>query len=205
MKKELPYFQIGDSYGSCQDWFDDSWMNRGGCGAVTACDTCIYLALYFQREKLYPFDVHHLTKEDFVSFGMLMKPFLSPRPHGINKTVTYMDGFRDYLATCAPDSIGMESIEGNCDVKVAVEAIKKQIDADLPVPYLMLLHHDQDFSDYNWHWFLLNGYEETESSFFVKAVTYSEGKWLDFLRLWDTQNEEKGGFVLYTLDSDQIR
>ncbi len=115
-----------------------------------------------------------------------------------------MEGFQDYLSTCAPNCISMRSMEGDVDVDTAKEAIKKQIDSGLPVPYLMLLHHDEEFSDYNWHWFLLNGYEKTESGFWVKAVTYSEGKWLDFLRLWDTQNKEKGGFVLYTLDSDQI-
>lgn len=199
LKKELPYFQIDDSYGSCQDWFSDSWMNRGGCGAVTACDTCIYLSLYFGKTKLYPYDVHRLTKEDFISFGMQMKPFLSPRPHGINKTVTYMDGFRDYLDSCDPGAVAMRSLEGDSDVQTAEKAIKDQLDAGLPVPYLMLLHHDGEFEDYNWHWFLLNGYEETEDRFLVKAVTYSEGRWLDFRRLWDTQNEEKGGIVLYAL------
>jgi len=32
MKKELPYFQIGASYGGNQDWFSDYWMREGGCG-----------------------------------------------------------------------------------------------------------------------------------------------------------------------------
>lgn len=41
-KKELKYFTIEDSFGGNQDWFTDPMMNRGGCGAVTACDTCMY-------------------------------------------------------------------------------------------------------------------------------------------------------------------
>lgn len=46
MKKELEYFYIEDSYGGNQEWFTDFMMNRGGCGALTACDTCLYLHLY---------------------------------------------------------------------------------------------------------------------------------------------------------------
>lgn len=30
MKKELPYFSIGDSFGGNQDWFRDPMMHLGG-------------------------------------------------------------------------------------------------------------------------------------------------------------------------------
>lgn len=195
--KELLHYEIGDSYGSNQDWFTDTWMNRGGCGAVTACDSCIYLARYKNMESLYPYNPHHVTKEEFIEFALTMKPFLSPRMHGINKTVTYMDGFRDYLATCKEVRLKMRSLEGTEPFDLAKNAIKSQIDLEYPIPYLMLLHKDEVFHDYNWHWFLVNGYDETPDAFLIKAVTYGQGEWLDFAKLWDTGHKQKGGFVLY--------
>jgi len=199
MKKELDYFTIGESCGGNQDWFTDDWMYRGGCGALTACDTCIYLARYKDMAKLCPFDAQQITKEQYVDFGMQMKPFLSPRRHGINRTYLYADGFRDYLRAIGVPLIGMDSIQGNVDIDTAKAAIRAQIDSGLPVAYLMLMHTDEVFKDYNWHWFLLVGYEESEEGFFVKAVTYGEYEWLDLDRVWNTGYEEKGGFVLYYL------
>ena len=44
MRKELEHFYIGEALGGSQDWFMDPFMKLGGCGAVTACDICIWLA-----------------------------------------------------------------------------------------------------------------------------------------------------------------
>ena len=48
MKKELEYFMIDGEFGGNQDWFTNIVMNVGGCGAATACDSCIYLANYIR-------------------------------------------------------------------------------------------------------------------------------------------------------------
>ena len=45
MKKELEHFMIGASYGGNQEWFRSFMMRIGGCGAETACDSCLYFAL----------------------------------------------------------------------------------------------------------------------------------------------------------------
>ncbi len=37
---------IDGEFGGNQDWFTNIVMNVGGCGAATACDSCIYLAKY---------------------------------------------------------------------------------------------------------------------------------------------------------------
>ena len=56
---------------------------------------------------------------------------------------------------------------------------------------------DSRYKDYVWHWFLLNGYDDSAASFLVKAVTYSAFEWLDFGGLWDTGYRNRGGLVLY--------
>ena len=63
MKKELDYFMIDGEFGGNQDWFTNIVMNIGGCGAATACDSCIYLAKYKGMKELYPFDLEQPAYE----------------------------------------------------------------------------------------------------------------------------------------------
>ena len=60
------------------------------------------------------------------------------------------------------------------------------IDAGFPIPYLNLYHSSRSFKFYEWHWFLLNGYELWDDTLRVKAVTYGSWNWLDFDALWET-------------------
>ena len=50
MEKKLDFFYIGESYGGNQDWCFDHMMQLGGCGAITACDSSIYLALHHGKK-----------------------------------------------------------------------------------------------------------------------------------------------------------
>ena len=196
MGKELDFFTIGNSFGGNQSWMTDPWMHLGGCGALTACDTCIYLARHRGQRQLYPFDAHNLKKSDYMKFSKIMKPFLRPRASGINTLKIYIDGFTDYLET-RNETLEMTGFDGSEPVAHAIEVVKKQIDAGLPIACLTLNHRNPAYKDYVWHWFLLVGYEEAEDVFKVKIATYGEYIWEDFRGLWDTGFEEKGGLVLY--------
>ncbi|MBR6113738.1 MAG: hypothetical protein IKQ10_00990 [Oscillospiraceae bacterium] len=202
MKKTLEQYRIGKCVGGSQDWFEDMWMNRGGCGAVTACECCIYLARQRGLTELYPFDAMNVTKGDFIAFGMQMKPFLSPRPRGINTTALFIEGFRAYLATRKGPVPALSGFQGSRDADEAAAVIRAQLDRGLPIPYLMLLHQDKALEDFFWHWFMLDGYDETDGRLMVRAFTYGETAWFDFGNLWDTGHEEKGGFVLLSLDPE---
>ena len=89
----------------------------------------------------------------------------------------------------------MENISGHEEADTAIRFVKEQIDRGFPVPYLMLLHRDKELDDYMWHWFLLNGYEESEEGFLVSVVSYGKKKWMDLRYLWRTGRLKKGGFV----------
>ena len=56
---------IDGEFGGNQDWFTNIVMNVGGCGAATACDSCIYLAKYKGMKELYPFDLEQMDKEAY--------------------------------------------------------------------------------------------------------------------------------------------
>lgn len=200
-KKELGHFYIGDSYGGNQDWFRSIMMRRGGCAAETACDSSLYFALYKGVANIYPFDKDRLSKTRYVDFAHRMEKYLWPRMHGVNRLSIYMDGYAEYLRDRGIDCIRMNGFDGSEPYERAAEVIVEQIDAGYPVPTLILRHRDRDMEDYVWHWFLINGYDKKEDSdeLLVKAVTYSEYRWLDLRRLWDTGEEEKGGLVLYEI------
>ena len=194
MRKELPYFNIGASYGGNQDWFRELSMRLGGCAAETACDMCIYLDLY-KGFDLYPFDVNKLSKADYIAFASVMKPYLHPRFGGINKLSVFAQGFDEYIKS-AGGNIRFSLIGEDYSPGDAKRLLKEQIDSGFPVAYLCLQHKNKRFKDYEWHWFVINGYDENEKGFSVKAVTYSAYEWLDFDELRNTGCVQRGGMVI---------
>ena len=200
MKRELEHFYIGSSYGGNQDWFPTFMMHIGGCGAETACDSSVYFALRRGLKTIAPENAEALTKSDYVRFAYKMKPYLSPRRTGIDRLDIYIDGYAAYLRDCGETRLAMTPFDGTEPFEAARAAVMQQIDRGFPVPTLILNHRDKTFRDYVWHWFLINGYDETDTAFLVKAVTYSHYEWLDLRALWDTGYERRGGFVLYHVD-----
>ena len=208
MKKELEYFAIEGAFGGNQDWFSNVVMNMGGCAAATACDSCIYFAKYMGMRALYPYDINNLTKEDYKRFSQVMKPYIRPRVGGVRKLSWYVDGFSKYIAAVQAKldieeagflNIRMQEISGDVEYAEAYRRIKSQIDAGLPVPYLMLKHKNEKgpLEDYIWHWFILAGYEKKEDDLLVRAISYGEHKWFSLKEMWDTGYDKKGGMILY--------
>lgn len=197
MKKELDYFRIEGAYGGSQDWFTDYVMRMGGCAAAAACDSCIYFERHRGKKGLYPYDIANITKEDYIKFAMIMKPYLRPRLSGIDTLKLYMDGFSKYMADRCSRDIIMEPLDGSEPVEKAREALRQQINAGFPIPCLILHHRNRAFKNYDWHWFMLTGYESYEDTCMVKAATYGGFRWLDFGELWDTGYRKKGGLIIY--------
>ena len=196
MQRELDYFTIEHSYGGNQDWFWDPMMKIGGCAALTACDSCIYLDCYKGTKNLYPFEKTALTKKDYQRFGMKMKPYLKPRKNGVDALDIYIEGFGKYLADQGCDSVRMTPLSRTDKASKAKEALMDQIDKGFPLPCLVLKHKNPMFKDYVWHWFLLTGYDTAGDSCMTKAVTYGGWQWLDMDELWDTGFGIMGGLVL---------
>jgi hypothetical protein len=196
MKKELDYFRIENSFGGNQNWFHDPIMHMGGCAATTACDACIHMALYDEKQRLYPFDLEQLKKEDFIKFSAQMKPYLKPRLRGIDTLKLYIDGFGEYLQDRGEKTVQLAGYHGDKPVALAINEIKQQIDHSIPIPYLLLKHKSSQFKFFTWHWFMIVGYEEYEEEFYVKVATYGDIYWLSLIELWDTGYEEKGGMVI---------
>ncbi|EEG73010.1 hypothetical protein [[Clostridium] hylemonae] len=202
MKRELDYFTIEGAFGGNQEWFTNVVMNIGGCGAATACDSCIYFARRPDMRQLYPFDRDGLTVKDYKRFSQIMKPYIRPRAGGVKKPQWYVDGLSRYISDVnaregCDIKLQMDILPGDRPYTEAAEKIRQQIDAGYPVPYLMLRHKNQKFKDFIWHWFLVVGYEEKEDGLEIVTATYGEAARISLRELWDTGHEEKGGLILY--------
>lgn len=198
IKKELDYHYIEGSYGGNQEWFAGPMMKLGGCGAETACESSIYFTVH-KGLDLYPFDINNMTREDYKKFGAIMKPYLSPRMTGIDRLEIFIDGFGAYLKDRGEPRITMTEFSGTEPFDSAKEIIMAQIDKGFPIPMLMLNHKNKKYKDYDWHWFIVNGYKYDSKAFYIKAVTYSEFEWIDLSEFWDTGYERKGGLVLFDM------
>ena len=201
IRKTLPHFYIESSLGGQQKWYSrltDFAMNVGGCAAITACDCAICFEKYFGLRGLYPYDLQRLTRDDYLRFGKIMEQYLYPRWSGVDKLDIYLDGFWRFLNDRGAD-IKLEGWSGENDFADTWQVIRKQIDAGYPIPCLVLKHQAEELSDYVWHWFILNGYEVRGDKSFVQVVSYGVGRWFDFVTLWDTGYQRKGGLILFEL------
>lgn len=196
MKLELPYFKIGKGLGGNQSELGDLVMRMGGCAAVTACDFCVYMALYHRHSNLYPYDINNLNIDDFNKFAKIMKPYLRPRIQGITNLNIYVRGLSKYLNKFGTDNIEIIGFSGLNSEENAIAEIKKKLNQGLVIPYLLLRHKNPQFSHLTWHWFIIIGYEERAGEFFVKVVTYGRCSWLPFCDLWETGYKKKGGMIL---------
>ena len=202
MKHELEHFSIGDSYGGNQDWFPTFMMRIGGCAAATACDSSICFALRHGLSGIAPDNASTLSKKDYIRFAYEMRPYLRPRAYGVDRLETFIDGFARFLRDRGETRLTMTPLHGAVPCASAQEAIIRQINRGYPVPMLVLMHRDKRFADYVWHWFLLNGYDDSAETFLVKAVTYGSFEWLSLGELWHTGFRRRGGLVLYEVRND---
>ena len=130
---ELSYFEIDGAIGGNQDWFSNVVMHIGGCAAAAACDSCIYLRSILEY-RVYPFDVDHLTQEDYVRFSQMMKPYIKPRVGGVKNPEWFVEGFYRYLKDHfypGRPVLRMEVVRGEASQDQAWEALKSRIDQGL--------------------------------------------------------------------------
>ena len=68
---------------------------------------------------LYPGDVRHLTKEDYIVFSQQMKPYIRPRVGGVKELSMFTDGFGRYLADAGEQELALTAFSGEHTVDEA--------------------------------------------------------------------------------------
>lgn len=195
-RKELGFFLVdGKYYGGDQNWHSHMMMNRGGCSAVTACETCIYLAKSNSRLRaLYPYDPQNVTKQDFLRFFELMFRYVYPGIGGLTSIKKFSRMLGKYIATTGVD-VDIACLAGNEPYTKAGQFVKEAIDAQLPVMYLLLLHSDKKYNEFEWHWFTLTGYEQSACGLQVDFATWGKKHRFALPEMWKTNKIQRGGMV----------
>lgn len=192
MKKDLTYFTIGSSFGGDQRWFRNPLMRIGGCAAATACDSLISLDLLPEFRTI-------SSKKAYRRFASQVRPYLYPRRTGVNTLQLYLEGFSKCLSNLNCCQLIMESFSGEEKEQDAKSIIIRQIDRQIPIPYLLLKHKASQLKYLTWHWFMIVGYEETPRDFYINIATYGKAHRVPLSLLWNTGYDEKGGMILYTV------
>ena len=120
-------------------------------------------------------------------------------------------------STSVAPTLNMSGLSGHAPLSDAAALVRRQIDAGLPVPMLILMHQAPQLKDFVWHWFLLTGYDLPDavdtaddavdgaaptSDMLVQTATYGESQWFPLSLLWDTGSPERGGLVELHLQTE---
>ncbi len=200
----IDYFNIEGTPGGNQDWCTDFWMHLGGCAALAACDLSICLAGNLGLTGCCPYGVENMTKEEYVDFAMVMKPYIPPRTGGVDKLPVFTEGYGRYLHDRGFKA-EFDLCPGERPFEEAEDFVKCSLKKNLPVPFLLLRHRDKAFKDLVWHWFMITGYDVRDGRSFLKYHTYGEEQYVDFQRLWSTGMRRRGGMAaIKKIDKKEI-
>ena len=198
-KRELEFISIDEKYyGGDQNWHSHRMMKLGGCSAVTACETCIWMAkAKLSLRNLYPFDPQQVTRADFLRFFERMFYYLHPGIGGMTSIDKFAAQIGKYISTTGADT-RTRVLRGNADYGQAEAFVKQSLDNGFPVMYLMLKHRNPVFADYEWHWFTLTGYEDDGADMDITFATWGEKHTFSLRQAWDTGKAWRGGMVALT-------
>ena len=174
-------------------------MRDGGCGAIAACESCIYFARTNGIKNLYPHQSQEISWKEYHDFAYVMKHYLCPRPNGIDTLELFMfqHQIRDQTGIVNLSAYSFNSfLICMCSMKsFHLQSVIMRICKIFTKPF----HKNEKgpLEDYIWHWFILAGYEKKEDDLLVKAISYGEHKWFSLKEMWDTGYDKKGGMILY--------
>lgn len=196
MKRELDFFLVdGMHYGGDQNWGRHLIMRMGGCSTVTACELSVCLAQSDDTLRgLLPFDPASISKEDFLAFFEEVFQFIHPGVYGLTDVCKYAGKFREFALSRGID-LKLEVLPGSADREEAARFIRRNIDSGRPVAYLMLKHADPAFDEFEWHWFTVTGYEDTDAAMILTVATYGKKFTMPFDDAWATGHRWKGGIA----------
>jgi hypothetical protein len=196
MLKELDFLLIDGRYGGDQNRFSRYMMRLGGCSTVCACHAAACLAQRDpEKRALSPFTSLRVTETAFQAFAEDMFRYVYPGFRGMPKTSLFEKAFRNYASSRGVE-VQFRELPGDAPYAEAEKFVRESIDGGYCVQYLLLLHQAEEFSEMEWHWFTLTGYEEGEDGFRVIYSTWGRRCTAAFQKLWDTGKDEKGGMIV---------
>lgn len=197
--KHLDVLHIQDneeiSLGGNQDWYEEIWHQRAGCGP-TNCATLLWYLAQTRPELKNLWPHAEQDKQNFLQFMDVVWDYVTPGNRGVNTTNMFTSGLEKYSRDiglplyCTAFEV---SHRRNCrpSVEEMLLFIEDALAKDVPVAFLNLSNGALSNLD-NWHWVTLVSIDRENGL----CEMYDQGKseMLD-MPLWLKSSVLGGGFV----------
>ncbi|MDI9497966.1 MAG: hypothetical protein QM270_05700 [Bacillota bacterium] len=205
----------GDVLGGRQQWFEEKYRRRRGCGPVAAANITAYLARQGQLVSLYlPYletsraagyiDSDHVFEHGaFTQHMRAVWHHVTPGLLGLHSTQAFADGVHDYAREHGVGldveayRVSLTHRRNRRSFRRLIQFVSEGLEADIPVAFL---NHSagQAREIESWHWVIITGIEvnHDESQAEVRVAdagvekTFSLDRWFYTSRLG-------GGFVRF--------
>lgn len=147
--------ETGTTYGCDQDWYEDAWQRRAGCGPCTAASIMFYLGRRYA--KLLPlYDRGSASQSDFSHLMHEVWQYVTPGRMGVNEAHMLSRGAERYAATKSVMLVGHELkvpglYQSRAPLPQLVQFIRQGLEKDCPVAFLNLSNGSLDNLE-SWHW-----------------------------------------------------
>lgn len=159
-------------YGYSQDWYQDEWHRRAGCGPTTAT----YLAAYcLHRDGIWK-DLHN-TNAVLMQMNRIWD-YVTPRQGGLYKTRWLRDGLEMFFQEAGMQNYHARMLTVSVvphfrpSSEEVLNFIKAGLDCDSPVAFLNRHRGNQETID-SWHWVPIVRLDTDQSP--AIADVYDEG------------------------------
>lgn len=186
--------------GADQEWYQNNWQRRAGCGATTAAHLLSYLAeVRPEWEFLYP--AHSREQADFLAFMNKLWDYVTPGSMGVNTLHKFTSGVTVY-ARKKGVSLSFHDLNippaktARPNIEKCAAFLRDAMEADRPVAFLNLSSGDVRGLD-SWHWITIISMEEqADGPILCTALNGSGQKLTVDFRLW-LQTSKLGGGMVY--------
>ena len=166
----------GEVYiGGSQEWYEDKWHKKSGCGPVAASN----IVWYIMRK--------HGTTPDYLKLIREMYDFVTPTLRGVDTSGIFVNGLLGYAGKnniiITPHVLDIPKRKRDRpDADMLREFIVKALNTDSPVAFLNL--SNGTISDLeNWHWVTIIAFDPdtmiTEISDHGKILSINISEWLE--------------------------
>ena len=161
--------------GGSQEWYEDKWHKKSGCGPVAASNIIWYL----MRK--------HDIKQDYFKLINEMYGFVTPSIRGVDTSTVFINGLQNFAS-----ENGMRITPGvleipkkkrdRPDVNTLRKFITNALHMDSPVAFLCLSNGTESKLE-NWHWVTIIAIDPetmiTEISDYGKLLSIDISEWLE--------------------------
>lgn len=147
--------EAGIAYGCDQDWYEDAWQRRAGCGPCTAASIMFYLGRsYPELARLYSRGSG--TQSDFSHLMHEVWQFVTPGRMGVNEAHMLSRGAEKYAGLKGLTLVGHEQkvpglYQSRAPLPQLTQFIRQGLEQDCPVAFLNLSNGSLDNLE-SWHW-----------------------------------------------------